>query len=542
MIRLFEDILQEASKQRFIDKAYNNICCNPRRTVLFLSNTKSADKKMPAKDSLIKWVDSGAADKYHIDWNIINRSSPDEPGEFGKLVDAYYDYEAQSHQAKKTNPVLVFKNSGLRYNTDENPDFKLLGETPEFIFIGVYTHEAAIFCDSFNCGGAGAKWCIGMEENMYWDKYNTRGHMFVIAYSKEFFADTDKQKYMLELYMEGQDFKAIVWDQPDNDIMYCNDTAGWDNLEAKFGIDRDECKAFFDEVFRIAHPVFADSLSLRDVLRDGKTVVFNYDQDDVAISDFDTDDFDYNKLLGKVKGLRFLGRLTYFGNHDHLKLNTVITGPTNVGNYNALRHLGDYPDICIRGCDTIDIQDLYISAYSRGLVFRSCGNITINTIHLPAYTSLMIYVNENGTKGLTDVLRNDPASQFGLDIGLGNCEIKNVVFNPSTTYCHNTATFAFSTPVDPDRDLPLLIMPSALDTVPIDVSNLKQYIVINFRNSTEAFTDGRCDVSRLIKNATNNIPIIMAINIPNGYEVYWSDSYLYPDISFETYMLPPIQE
>ena len=541
MNSLFENILWEASKRRFIDKVYYDVTANPRRCELFLSHTKSAGKRMPGREALVKWVDSGAADKYKIDWNIILKSTPDNPGEFGRLVDAYYDYETQSHQAKRTNPVLVFKNSGLRYNTDENPDFKLLGETSKFIFIGVYTHEAAIFCDSFNCGGAGAKWCIGMEENTYWDRYNIRSHMFVLAYSKEFFADTDKQKYMLELYIDGQNFKATVWDQPDNDIMYCDSTNGWDSMKAKFEIGEDECKAFFDEVFSVAHPVFADSLSLRDVLRDGKTVAFQSAQN-VAISDFDTDDFDYNKLLGKVKGLRSLERLTYFGNHDHLKLNTVIMGPKNVGNYNSLRQLGDYPDICIRGCDAVDIQDLYISAYSRGLVFSDCGKITINTAHLPAYIFLMSYVAENGTKDLAGVLQRNSYNQFGLELKLPNCEIKNVVFNPSTTYCHDTATFAFSTPVDPDRDLPLLIMPSALDTNPIDVSDFKQYIVINFRNSTEAFTDGRCDVSRLIKNVTNKVRVIMSINIPNGYEVYWSDSYLYPDISFETYTLPPVQK
>ena len=47
MNNLFENILCEASKRRFIDKVYYDVTANPKRCELFLSHTKSAGKHIP---------------------------------------------------------------------------------------------------------------------------------------------------------------------------------------------------------------------------------------------------------------------------------------------------------------------------------------------------------------------------------------------------------------------------------------------------------------------------------------------------------------
>lgn len=252
MYGVYDHIFREASKRRFIDKVYYDVTANPRRCELFLSHTKSAGKRMPSREALVKWVDSGAADKYKIDWNIILKSTPDNPGEFGRLVDAYYDYEDNSQKVKKTNPTAVFKHSGLNYNAESNPDFLYLGESDKFLFIGVCTYNAAVFCDSFKCGGAGATWCIGtQDDNKYWLNYNHKNHMFVIAYNKTTFGDAEEQKYMLEIYKESDELRATVWNQPDIDIIRCAGMEDWWNFSAIFGIEKEDCERFFNRLFAL---------------------------------------------------------------------------------------------------------------------------------------------------------------------------------------------------------------------------------------------------------------------------------------------------
>lgn len=535
MNSLFENILQEASKRRFIDKVYYDVTANPKRCELFLSHTKSAGKRMPGREALVKWVDSGAADKYKIDWNVILKSTPDNPGEFGRLVDAYYDYGDNNEKAKRSNPIMVFKHSGLNYNTESNPDFLYLGESDKFLFIGVCTYDAAVFCDSFKCGGAGATWCIGTyDDNKYWLNYNYKNHMFVIAYNKTTFGDAEEQKYMLELYKESDELRATVWNQPDIDIIRCVGIEDWWNFSAIFGIEKEDCERFFNRVFEIAEFRAVDVFSIKDII-ENHAVINVRPQRVIQLSDFDVQDFDYSQLLGRVKGLDQIQVLIYKPSEkEDLYYNSINMGPKNIGNYNSLRHLDQYPAINFKDCGDIYIKDLWISTYSRGLFFVDCGKIVIDTLHLPAYGVLLDWVSKNGTKDFNLAIR-----KYALELSLPNCEIKNIIFSPSATYCNSYPAFAFNTRAVPNSNLPVLISSDEIQSgIPRDVSDAKRYITIDFRNQLSLFKSDKFDISDVIKNVTRNTPVIRAINVPESKQVYWSDQSLYPDISFDVYTIP----
>ena len=534
MNNLFESILWEASKRRFIDKVYYDVTANPRRCELFLSHTKSASKHMPGREALIKWVDSGAADKYKIDWNTILKSTPDDPGEFGRLVDAYYDYEDNNEKVKRTNPILVFKNSGLNYNTESNPDFLYLGESDKFLFIGVCTYNAAVFCDSFKCGGAGAQWCIGTkDENGYWYDYYYKGNAFVIAYNKTTFGDTEKQKYMLQLYKESDETRATVWNQPDDDIIRCVGIEGWENFSNIFSIGKEDCERFFNKVFEIA------GYKGEDILNVKRIIVYDYrykarPQRVIQLSDLDIPNFNYSILARNIDGLDQARVLEYNASEKKdLYYDNIILGPKTLGEYNALNRIDQYPAITFKDCGNIYIKDLWSSIYPIGLSFVDCDKIAIDTIHLPAYNSLLDWVSKNGVDGITTILKND------LDLSLPNCEIKNIIFSPSADFCNNHPDYVFITRPDPDYDLPLLISLSEIQNgIQMDVSEIKQPITIDFRNQLSLFKSDKFDISDVIENVTHNTPAIRAINVPESKQVYWSDQSLYPDISFNIFTVP----
>ena len=102
----------------------------------------------------------------------------------------------------------------------------LLYENGKFVFVVPITQIGAEWMNSFECGGEGARWCIGTaDDDSYWRNYIDEGVWFILAMSKKsFLADPKKRKedtlkYMIELSPESTGPKA--WkqsDDPDNTI------------------------------------------------------------------------------------------------------------------------------------------------------------------------------------------------------------------------------------------------------------------------------------------------------------------------------------
>jgi hypothetical protein len=61
----------------------------------------------------------------------------------------------------------------------------VIGEAENFLIAVPLDWQAAVFCNSFRCGGQGAKWCIGdSKSSKLWEAYNKKGNLFYFIYFK----------------------------------------------------------------------------------------------------------------------------------------------------------------------------------------------------------------------------------------------------------------------------------------------------------------------------------------------------------------------
>ena len=222
--KLFEYILQEANKDRFLSKLYE----------LYNDIEESYDEDLAIQfyfvlgqnnidpynyyESLLAFVNSNVADKHKFNWQ-----QKDQRELFKSIIEAFMYYlengtKSQNKKLAKLDARKVFYNSGLNVVESgedcSNADFIILNELEDknFLYVGVLTHEAAVFCDSFNCGGVGAKWCIGTKNNLeYFAEYCRNGSLFVMAFNKSSKADYKKLMFDFRPCVE-----PTIWDQEDN--------------------------------------------------------------------------------------------------------------------------------------------------------------------------------------------------------------------------------------------------------------------------------------------------------------------------------------
>lgn len=220
--------LQENDKKRFIDIIYNKFHYQDMR------NTTHPDCPLPTPNDLLGWLNTSASDKYKIDWNkVINRDFD----EICRIFSSYYDYVEKGGSIKSRKfkdhdtPISIFERARLgdtHVNFAHTPeevkkstDLALLEETPDWLFVLVLTHRGAEWCNTFNCGGQGARWCIGYKQNKnYWDDYVKDGAWFILAFNKNTFQkriyEKDTMKFMIEFHRDSSSpRKTRAWLQTD---------------------------------------------------------------------------------------------------------------------------------------------------------------------------------------------------------------------------------------------------------------------------------------------------------------------------------------
>lgn len=226
MQHVFEHILNEASKARFINKA---------------------DLTDEEKAKYIKFFDEHPSFDNLVNWQNPNEITRD------KLEGIYNKYIAASEE-KKANKEKYKKaiNEGPKQLFLDRPrDFRIIDENDKFIFIKVLTYEGAKFCDSPECGGQGAKWCIGYEkDDSYWRSYtdeidpdnleepdddeeyspyddyyenNMYNNIFVMAFNKDLKAPQNQQKYMLRIRLDDASGEAWRQDDKPNEVIEIQD-------------------------------------------------------------------------------------------------------------------------------------------------------------------------------------------------------------------------------------------------------------------------------------------------------------------------------
>lgn len=260
-LHIYENVyhrFMEASKERFIKQIWAELEDDPESV---MSQTNYRTSYLPSAEAIIKWTDSGAADtalkKANFNWQNFAAGKDDENGVplYVVLLNAYFDYKSAGGSRKdrkkflKQNPYEIFKQSGLKTvgpNEDNSDaDMVLLTEleNENFIFVVPLTYEACKFMNSFECGGEGAKWCIGYEKSdAYFREHTEEGKMFILAYRKGITA-SNELKYMISLTRDGG-ILTKAWTQEDDE----NKTIPSADFESVFGWKTKNFISAFDDV------------------------------------------------------------------------------------------------------------------------------------------------------------------------------------------------------------------------------------------------------------------------------------------------------
>lgn len=238
--KLFEQILREADKSRFVNKAFS-FMFGPD----FLEEY-GGDINGYNYNDIIRFVNSSAVDKYKINW----QEAPDTL--YNDILDAYENYKSKggsrSQQAKalKGDPKQFFtKNSNLINGKDYIFISSL--ENDMYYFVQPLSYKCCVFMDSFECGGEGAKWCLGYEKtDSYWKNYCGNNDLFVFVFNKKEFTNKSNKenqlKFMIELSTDRR--STQVWLQSDKQ----NETVKLRHIKEKFGYDANEIlKAVLNE-------------------------------------------------------------------------------------------------------------------------------------------------------------------------------------------------------------------------------------------------------------------------------------------------------
>jgi len=170
---IFENILREASKARFINQ-------------LDISDNE--------KEKWINFFDSPIGQQYShkINWQNKDEVTIENFEKVKELAD-----NSNTKNKKKAYQDLIGRDRKSLFEGKEG--FDLVYENNDWLFYTVDNYEAAVFCDSIECGGQGAKWCIGTKDNNeYWYRYQNGGDRFILVIRKGD-AGPDDLKYMIQV-------------------------------------------------------------------------------------------------------------------------------------------------------------------------------------------------------------------------------------------------------------------------------------------------------------------------------------------------------
>lgn len=143
-----------------------------------------------------------------IDWNK-------DLDEVGMDIIALIDETKQNAQ-NKLNEKNRKKTTVVTDIDWESHDCKKWYEDDDVILVSPLSWEGAKFMDSDACGGGGAKWCIGWEdEDYYWRDYVFHGNsMFVLIINKRATNVFTDMKFMCQIQLRRE--RIRVWRQDDD--------------------------------------------------------------------------------------------------------------------------------------------------------------------------------------------------------------------------------------------------------------------------------------------------------------------------------------
>jgi len=141
------------------------------------------------KETVRVFFDKNPVYENHIDWNNMSLTYDD----FEKVFEDANVSRKKIKRDSKLNPVLLFDGYNCR----------IVSQTKDYLIVMPLDWECAVFFNSYNCGGEGAKWCIGDKRNFnHWNKYISEGVLFYLVffikehpdYGKKIIIESDKKR------------------------------------------------------------------------------------------------------------------------------------------------------------------------------------------------------------------------------------------------------------------------------------------------------------------------------------------------------------
>ena len=172
-------------KARFIERLNSLSAAQKEKTIAFFT-------KFPVYENSIEWNNKSL--QYHDFEKVF------------KMADASH----QSIKRKaKTNPEILFKNYNCR----------IVNRTEDFLIVMPLDWECAVFFNSFDCGGTGAKWCIGDKNHFrHWNNYVSDKNIFYLIYFVKKHPVYER-KILIQYDREAGEFttwdtKSAAWSYP----------------------------------------------------------------------------------------------------------------------------------------------------------------------------------------------------------------------------------------------------------------------------------------------------------------------------------------
>jgi hypothetical protein len=147
------------------------------------------DKLSPEqKTQAIEFFKTHPTAEKNLDWN---KSKDFEWKDFERVFSDSNKTKSAIKRVIKDDKKELFRH---------NSHCRILGENDKFIFVMPKDYQGCVFMDSYDCGGSGAKWCIGWkDDNSYYTNYFSAGFAFFLAFNKNpTNVDTDL-KYMIQV-------------------------------------------------------------------------------------------------------------------------------------------------------------------------------------------------------------------------------------------------------------------------------------------------------------------------------------------------------
>ena len=223
MNELFEKILNESKDHLIKKKAH-------------LINSQ--------KDELMKWLAKFPELEKLVDWNKEFIGNEDYA-----IVKRSFDQKMSTYKHGK-NLLEPF------YNMIDSEMVEVHKKTNNTIYISPLCYQAAVFMNSYNCYGIGAKWCIGTRGNQnWWSDYNNRNNSFIMYYNAN-----SKTKRMIQynpFERESASQVVTLWDEEDNVVIINekelmididNDLEGLDIIANEVEATSEELLKWFDNL------------------------------------------------------------------------------------------------------------------------------------------------------------------------------------------------------------------------------------------------------------------------------------------------------